>query len=142
MLDGRGNGSDREAEEGGEQVTRTEAREQFLKDILITAVEGGINYWSAVSDYDPDNGTVKVHEFEPDTGETDGNGYAVEGMVVDLDVIAKGIGVLDKKGENWKSGYWAEFWRANRTNGEQGDYDAGTADCIVQAALFGEVVYG
>lgn len=121
---------------------RSEAREQFLKDVLITAVEGGINYWSAVSDYDPDAGTVKVHEYEPDEGETDQWGYAEVGVTVDLDSIAKGIGVLNGKGEAWRTGYWAEFWRANRTNGEDGDYDAEIADVIVQTALFGEVVYG
>jgi hypothetical protein len=126
-------------------MKRTPEREQFLKDVLITAVEGGINYWSAVSEYDPDNGTVRVHEYHPDTGETE-NGYAKEGVLVTLDTIAKGIGVIERDSVRFRfahvGGYWGEFWKANRTNGENGDYDAGIADCIVQAALFGEVVYG
>lgn len=125
-------------------MTRSDARRQFLTDILITAVEGGINYWSAVSKYDPNNGTVRIHEYHPDAGETDTNGYAVEGVLVDVDTIARGIGVLRDKSRFpfAHDGYWRQFWVADRTNGEDGDYDAGTADCIVQAALFGDIVYG
>lgn len=36
--------------------------EEELNDILITAVEGGINYWAFVADYRPNNGMVSVAE--------------------------------------------------------------------------------
>lgn len=129
---------------------RSPEREQFLANILTTAVEGGINYWAAVSEYRHEyckppvtiaETSVKVHEFEPEEGETDENGYAEEGVLVTIDTIAKGIGVLAKS-TGYHAGYWKEFWLANRTNSEDGDYDAGIADSILQAGIFGEVIYG
>lgn len=122
-------------------MNRTDKRTEFLSDVLVTAVEGGINYWASVSEYDPDAGTVRVHEWHPDTGETE-DGYAKEGVLVTLDDIARGIGVLRRDDKLPLTGYWHDFWKADRTNGEDGDYDAGHADCVVQAAIFGEVVYG
>jgi hypothetical protein len=128
-------------------MIRTAKRNEFLSYVLITAVEGGINYWSAVSDYvpeheDPEKIGVTVYEYEPAEGETDAQGYAVNGVRVTLDTIAKGIGILDKSPDHYHGGYWSQFWEANRTNGDDGDYDAGIADCILQAGIFGEVVYG
>ena len=65
--------------------------QQLYNDILTTAVEGGINYWAAVSEYhwcDPDPDTpgkviecevasVRVHEMN----ETE-DGYAEEGVLM------------------------------------------------------------
>jgi hypothetical protein len=125
---------------------RSPERVQFLKDVLITAVEGGINYWGAVADYDPDAGTVTVYEMEE--GEFDpGTGYVEypDNYVphkVTIETIAHGIAVLleQRKGHDPKN-YWHQFVIANRTNGEDGDYDAGQADDILQAGLFDTVVY-
>lgn len=127
---------------------RSRERAQFLADVLTTAVEGGIGYWSAVSEYrwdleDPADTSVVVHEYDDDLG-INGD-YKEEGVRVDLDLIAKGIGILKRSGgvgSAFQSDYWKQFLLADRTNGEDGDYDAGTADCIVQAGMFGEVVYG
>lgn len=138
-------------------MNRSAERAEFLADILTTAVEGGINDWAAVSKYkwqDLDHADyfAIVHEVDPDEGiEENDNGYAIRGLRLDIDVIAKGIGVI----KSWKKekdfepnyfgdggAYWREFLLADRTNGEDGDYDAIVADWIVQAGLFGEIVYG
>jgi hypothetical protein len=133
---------------------RTPEREQFLADVLTTAVEGGINSWSVTSEYKNEYSVpvadtfATVHEVDPDEGiEEDEDGYAVRGLRVDIDVIAKGIGVI--KGFDYQPNYFGdggEYWRqfllADRTNGSDGDYDAIVADWIVQAGLFGSIVYG
>lgn len=125
--------------------TRTAARTEFLTDVLITAVEGGINYWAQVSDYDPDAGTVTVWELD---GNDDGSDRP---FVVTLDTIAKGIGVLKRDGKlppeeqrfpGVRQGYWLQFWLADRTNSEDGDYDAGIADAVLQAGIFDDLIYG
>lgn len=133
-------------------MKRTAAREEFLADILSTAVEGGINDWSVVSSYkwvDLPNAEhhAIVHEVDPEEGiEEDEDGYAIRGMLLSIDVIARGIGVI--KGFDYQPNYFGdggEYWRqfllADRTNGEDGDYDAIVADWIAQAGLFGEIRY-
>lgn len=123
---------------------RTDKRKEFLTDILTTAVEGGINYWARVVKYkwDPDGGTA-LGEAYVDIYETeeayDKKPEDIEIHHVDIDVIAKGIGVLRAKHAHYPP---KAFWEANSSNGEEGDYDAGDADAILQAGIFGEVVYG
>ena len=137
---------------------RTAEREQFLADVLTTAVEGGINDWAYVSEYKHEYTPVPVaetfaivHEVDPSDVEEDDEGYAIRGLRVDIDTIAKGIGVI----KSWKAerdfqpnyfgdggAYWREFLLADRTNGDDGDYDAIVADWIVQAGLFGTIIYG
>lgn len=113
---------------------RTPERAQFLRDVLTTAVEGGINYWAQVGDYAPDEGTVTVYESEEDD----------KPHAVTIETIAKGIGVAREKGLASLSGpdYVAQFWLADRTNSERGDYDADIADSILQLGLFGQITYG
>lgn len=122
---------------------RSPKRTEFLKDVLITAVEGGINYWAQVSNYDPDAGTVTVWESEEairDGGDIYPDTYSPHRVTIDT--IAHGIAVLleQRKGHDPKN-YWHQFVIANRTNSEDGDYDAGIADDILQAGIFGSVVY-
>ena len=134
-------------------MKRSAKREEFLSDVLSTAIEGGINDWAVVSEYKWDGlpnaeHYAIVHEVDPDEGiEEDEDGYAVRGLRVDIDLIAKGIGVI--KEFNYQpnyfgdgGAYWRQFLLADRTNGDDGDYDAIIADWIVQAGLFGEIVYG
>lgn len=132
---------------------RTPEREQFLADVLTTAVEGGINDWAYVSEYQHEYTPVPVaethaivHEVDPSDVEEDDEGYAVRGLRVDIDTIAKGIGVIkgfDNPPNYFGDGgsYWKQFLLADRTNGDDGDYDAIVADWIVQAGLFGTIVY-
>lgn len=130
---------------------RSEKRKQFLQDVLTTAIEGGINYWAGVDEYKWDGLPVGdayavVVEQEEITTDEDGFDVYPESAKhrVDIDVIAKGIGILleKRKDERWKKHYWHQFVIANRTNSDEGDYDADIADQILQAGLFGEVVYG
>lgn len=134
---------------------RSPEREQFLADVLTTAVEGGIQYWGLVSEYKHEYSGVPVadtyaivHEVSPEDGDEDEDGFAIRGRRVTIDTIAHGIQVLTTGENAGKSfsldghDYWQQFLLANRTNGEDGDYDADIADNVLQAGLFGEVVYG
>lgn len=115
---------------------RSPERIQFLEDVLTTAIEGGIQYWSEVFIYNIDGETFAT--IADEDGEYN----------ITIDTIAKGIRILttgDNAGHAFSMcgmDYWKQFILANKTNGEDGDFDADIADNIVQAGIFGEIVYG
>lgn len=132
----------------------TDSRKQFLADIFTTALEGGIGYWSRCSDYHWSNsdGSSDLDGFYADiTDSEDGKDYRI-----DRAVIQRGVGLFVRycngdissdgsagDGKRLSDGhYWNQFLKAERTNGDGGDYDADVADNIVQFGLFGKVVYG
>lgn len=134
---------------------RTAAREDFLADIVTTAIEGGVNYWATVDTYRWASRTLSAGtaELGPAGG---GNAYATLTAMddddqapkqVDLETVAAALQTI--RGGEVK--YLAEGSRqvilaADRANtlcpDDGGDIDAGLADEIVQIGLFGEVVYG
>ena len=111
--------------------------EEDLKDILITALEGGIGYWACLDNTEgawseqPENmptseyawkilydcGTLHFTDEEDDDAE-----YALN-----LADFFKGIG-LAIKNKDW--------------DGDMDTLDACVADCIMQYAMIGSVVYG
>jgi hypothetical protein len=126
-------------------MTMTE-REQFLSDVLVTAVEGGINYWAAVSDYsftDADGNdvpaTVKVHEMI-DVG----GGYEEVGVPIttkEIDAAIKRIMNLEDD-IKYLGNYTRSLVLQASMENDAGDIDADIADTIMQIAVLGEVVYG
>lgn len=114
---------------------RSDERATFLADIIIAAVEGGTGYWASVSAYKwtdgPEVTTATLHpEDEPGAAH-----------VVTLDVIAHGFAAIRENDRICSAGLRALIVAADRSN-DAGDVDADAADAIVQAALFGELVYG
>ena len=126
-----------------------ELNDEFLRDVGITAVEGGIGYWSQIEGYgkfvnslyvgdtfqkslNPSNYLGKLYVIDDWTQEPDPNEPTHE---LNTDLIAKGMQlVLD-------SGRWKHIAQAILAE-DAGDLDAGDADVIVQLGCFGEVVYG
>jgi hypothetical protein len=97
---------------------------QQLIDIVITAVEGGINYWSQVSHYNPDKGMVTVYEIGED-------GEVEKKHNLTTAVIRKGLKLaLESEYEHIRFIAVTDI------------PDAEEADVIVQLGLFGEVIYG
>lgn len=115
---------------------------QHICDQIITAIEGGINYWCAGAILvRPDKSTlaetpwysdpklyeqdflIKVALHEPH--EDDKIDYELT-----PDAIRKGLAVLAEKYK----------WRINEIVTEDGD--AETGDVFLQCCLFGEIVYG
>lgn len=128
-------------------MEKSTERKQFLFDVFVTALEGGIGYWSEASSY---------HWSKSDTGTVDSDAD-LDGFYADIiDVedegkhytitpatIARGLGRITDGKIDGIGGRWvADLMLANRTNGEDGDFDAAGADAVVQAGLFGQVVYG
>lgn len=132
-------------------TARTHEREQWLADVLATAVEGGVNGWAQITDYqyadDAPGQARATFWFEPIDDkpvEVDKDGDT--SIVVTIDVVARGMRVLREQraaDPSWAgSTSWKYVLESNRTNGEDGDYDADDASCIVQCGMFGDVVFG
>lgn len=111
-------------------------RNEFISDILETALFGAIQYWATV---------VKVARNEQDQiigiALTD---HVEEGQQI-LKVTQVSINqaikkVIDPEFEV-REDIQDAIARASRRN-DAGDIDAEAADVLVQAALFNEIVYG
>lgn len=135
---------------------RTAERLQYLHDIMVTAVEGGVGYWSVAETVRSSNDDHWYESYTLWCSEggkepvSCGNGTddPCKGHQVTPDVVAKGLGLgtLTKaEGEAQDIG-WAYSQRehvilANRES-DAGEIDADDADCIVQLGVFGKVIYG
>lgn len=139
-------------------TTRTAERLQALEYIL----SDGLSYsWFRVSDYNEDACTATVWTDEDEEGT-----FEVEHKI-GPDDVARGLRMVREyfngeremyngewdlyrriKGEDWKpskgstDSYLYQLIVFDRTNGEEGDYDANTADMVMQFAVFGQVIYG
>ncbi len=92
-------------------------RAQFLTDVLLTAVGGGMDYWATIRLYHPTTPPTAIlsADDEPD-----------QLLTVTIDTIEAGITTLTTgvnanrsftmSGEE----YWAQFLTANQTNGAAG----------------------
>lgn len=113
-------------------------REQFLDDVVITALEGGIGYWSVCSEYKHVGVPARavVQEFDEGTGEPYG-----EKMIVDRKLVEKGIAEI-LAGDTNTGAYLVKMVAAASATNDGLDVDADVADSIVQVGLFGNLVYG
>jgi hypothetical protein len=128
---------------------RTPERSEFLSDVVTTALEGGIGYWSEASVYkwwSPtlDGGTAEHHDGL-------GNAYAVIDEVgdgdrdrvehlINLDVVATGIRRI-VAGDVVHEDMTKTIREADRDN-DASLLDAADCDAIVQVGLLAEVRYG
>jgi hypothetical protein len=110
-------------------------REQYLDDILITAVEGGIGYWSVGRKYVwSDDGPTSVEIRQDDEDDAPWH-------LVDRSAIRKGIELV-LSGEMSVHESYADTLRKAEREKDAGYIDAEIADMIVQAAVLGDIVYG
>lgn len=94
-----------------------------LFDLFVTAIEGGINYWADILDYNPtEHGEWSALILD----EADNIKYAIT-----RETIRRGIDDLSRGPYQH---HYADLVNDN--------YDAITADVIVQLALFDGIVYG
>lgn len=116
---------------------RSAARTEFLNDLLVTALEGGINYWAHITDADHRHDTQgRIDGYKSATIREKENGG--QEYVVTIDTMATGIRrLLDHYGP----GVGTRLREANRTNGESGDFDALDADQALQWGIFNTGVY-
>lgn len=121
-----------------ESITKT-AREEFLDDVTITAIEGGISYWSTCHSYkwmDQPEVVAVIQEWDEYEDKAIG-----DRITVNRDLIRKGIkAIMD--GEAGVSDRMTKIIAGANATNDGCDIDADAADVIIQAAVFGEIVYG
>lgn len=142
-------------------MPKSDERVQFLHDVMITALEGGVGYWSVADQivrHDDDRlwyarYTLYCRDDDApkDAGECglstrEAPVPVCQGHLVDPDAIARGMGLAtrperDSDEIGWHYSNRRHVIEANREN-DAGDIDAGDADCIVQLSAFGKVIYG
>lgn len=128
----------------------TADRESVMASIIITAVEGGVNYWADVDDYTWYADWLDDGNSGPAANGGD-NAYAIlrdreEGTTheVTLEIVADAVERI-AAGEAFSylsDGVRSVATAINAYNEPVMGLDAMVADQIVQAAVFGEVVYG
>ena len=108
-----------------------------IDDIMCSALEGGINYWcckaEVVGDYLGEypsvqisrGGTLKLHDAEED-----------EVYELTLEKFLNGIELAIQHN------YFAEYGWCNGNELDTCQVDAEVADCIIQLALFDDVIFG
>lgn len=119
--------------------------DQTAADVLSAAIEGGTNYWAAVSKIErAEPGgevaylSVSYHEMNDDC-----DGYKEAGVTVDLAAVKAAMRKIAFEDVKHVSASTKATVRALIFEGsEEADYDADDADIIVQVAVLGEVVYG
>lgn len=124
----------------GFEVTATQnifLKIQDIDDIMVCALEGGINYWADAADVIEEKrvadwgheqiargGVLMIHDSEED-----------ETHELTLEKFLTGFKLwFENGGDNYGA--------VSANEVDCGMIDAGDADCIIQYALFGEVVYG
>ena len=128
------------------KITSTQLiSEEDINDIMTTALEGGITHWCGrvKINYDKHNNIIGI----PENKRVDVN-YASDvigyGGSLTLYDIEKEDGPWVLTREKFIEGIKLEMKRSDiwSITDLVENHDAETADCIVQYALFGEVVYG
>ena len=117
-------------------------KDNFLWGVFVTALEGGIGYWSACSEYKPwkVDGEVEDYEnFHAVVRVGDGGDDTVT-HTINAAVIHKGIMRILSKEVTLNAQLYG--WLFTGVTSDPGMIDSDVADCVVQAGLFKEIVYG
>jgi hypothetical protein len=122
-------------------TVRSAQRVEFLNYLLSTALEHGGYGFPEIVDYveggigDHDTYALITDRYNEDKDDPEyGKVYRV-----DLDTMALGLKVLRERTD--LNRWFKELLLADRTNGDDGDYDVISALGCLESALFGEVRY-
>ena len=124
------------------QQAMTDKRRSFLADVIVTAVEGGIGYWAYTRNYTfeyADN-LKKDRDLAFASAEVR-EGDKPEWHELSPDVVEAGITKLLAGTLGLHRSLLGTLYTANLYN-DAWEIDSELADCIVQAALLGEIIYG
>lgn len=113
------------------------SRKQFLTDLLITAIEHGGYGFPEILEYEPDAETP--YAVITDRYDEPGDPDALPQTRVTTATMVKGLNKI-RKTEN-PSEWVRDLIKADRTNGDDGDYDVIGALAVLEYALFGEIRY-
>ena len=106
----------------------TVERTEFILDVIDTAFAGGINYWAYTRDGN------EILEYDDD-------GPIGKWITITPVMVEEGIARI--KEPSFQIAQWilVSVLLGDR-NTDAGEIDAEAADVIIQAAVFGEIVYG
>jgi hypothetical protein len=121
--------------------------DELLHTIFVTAMEGGIGYWSVCGGYrwslNGEGEIADLYGFEARVRELEGNGTEFR---VDRETIRRGVEGLAAGTVTFGGRELSPEWRARAAGWlaapTSADLDAEDADVVVQAGLFGDVRYG
>lgn len=102
-------------------------RTEFLNDIRITAFSDGIDYWATIAGH-------KIMEY-------DDEGPIGEWIEITPALIEEGIALVKEPSFKVRNDILTAILLGDRNN-DAGEIDIECADVIIQAAVFGEIVYG
>lgn len=124
-------------------MERTEERKQFLADIFTTAIEGGIDYWAAVSKYYwQKDGKADLDGFYAVVSDAEDEDAIPEDSRIDIEVIARGLNKICNDPSVKMAGCVRSIIQEADRENDASNIDAEGADCIVQVGLLGELVFG
>jgi hypothetical protein len=131
------------------RITGVELTDQEASDILTIAVEGDITpQWAYCFNINRSNGTDGLSDLSiwsvdiADAVAEDGEG-AFSDRTVDLDTIKDGLNKILSGGSGL--GLSAESWLVGEIQAaleNDLDFDAATADAVLQAGALGELMFG
>lgn len=116
---------------------------QFLFDLFVTALEGGIDYWANIVTYKPGNGDdldgfyAMIYEDDDPTNVT-----RIDWFTIYTGLIRVARGDYNYGGKAPSSNYFQMKVVQALFDPDSADFDASDADNIVQVALFNDIVYG
>lgn len=118
-------------------------RDRFYADIIITAVEGGTNYWAYSREYswakdDEDPTLTRAQLCDMEAYDTDEEKW----HNVTTSTIAHAYYTIRKDSNLGISSQARARFGCAFEDLDAGDLDANDADTIVQIGLFGKVIYG
>lgn len=126
--------------------TEIEITDQQISDLIVTAVEGGSNYWYMIAGYQE----PEVIDFRCDTFCEDEKPHRIYdwplcrgGAVIFEDIEGEYKDLLLNR-ESIRKGLtlMAEHHNRRFASVMDGNYDAEDADVFLQLCLFGEVIFG
>lgn len=121
---------------------RSPKRITFLSDLVTTVVESGsyLSWWR-FKRYQCQIEPSHAELWADDPHKGDDGDHSMGPITLDIDLIAKGLGVIEKGVKGLHPSGAARILGASAIN-DAGMLDVNDADVIVQAAVFGEIVYG
>lgn len=125
-------------------VKRSAERQQFLSDLLVTAIEHAGYGFPGIVEYEPEPNGNPALSFAViyDRYDEENEGAEPKTWRVDIDTMAKGLGIARKLPAGGEVADWVrDLLLSDRTNGDDGDYDVLGALLVLECALFGEPTY-
>lgn len=123
---------------------REEVYGQFCSDIVVTAIEGGINYWvDNVNDYQWDCmwSMVQAYINVPEEHIVPSEGVEKTRYFINYETADAGLRVIMKNVDIFTATGWENRVAKAIVNLDAGDFDASDADTIIQVGLFGKQVF-